>query len=407
MPTPSSGLESAGVAATPARAEAIAGSVIAAIRSAIPAAPPDATVALHEPSFGGREWDYVKDCIDTGWVSSVGSYVDRFEQMLAERVDVPSAVATVNGTAAIHAALLIAGVQPNDEVVIPTLTFVATANAVAYCGAVPHFVDSSWLTLGMDPTRLTRYLASIGERRGSNFVNRATGRVIRVVMPMHAYGHPVDLEPIAELCRDLGIMLVEDAAEALGSSYKGRPAGGLGDLGVLSFNGNKTITTGGGGAIVTRDKSLAERAKHLTTTARLKNGWRFDHDMVGYNYRLPNLNAALGCAQLEQLDSFLARKRALALRYQKAFTGIGGVRGFVEPPFATSNYWLNVLLLDEAVSDARDVVLDRTNKAGLQTRPCWTLMHRLPMFRDCPRDNLSVAEAIDACLINIPSSPSL
>jgi perosamine synthetase len=391
----------------PTRHAAAADAVISAIRTALPMVPVGTSVALHEPSFGGREWEYVKECIDTGWVSSVGSFVDRFERLLAERIEAATAVATMNGTAAIHAALLVAGVEPNDEVVIPSLTFVATANAVHYCGAIPHFVDSAWLTLGMDPERLAMHLAEIGERRGGEFVNRETGRVIRAVMPMHAYGHPVDLEPIGELCRDLGLVLVEDAAEALGSLYRGRPAGSIGHLGVLSFNGNKTITTGGGGAIVTSDKRLAERAKHLTTTARLKNGWRFDHDRVGYNYRMPNLNAALGCAQLEQLDGFVARKRDLARRYQTAFASVKDVRSFVEPSFARSNYWLNVILLDDAIRNARDTILERTNEAGLQTRPCWTLMHHLPMYRDCPRDDLSVAEAIDACLINIPSSPSL
>ena len=391
----------------PSPPEIIAEAVVSAIRAALPSMPPGKMVALHEPSFGGREWEYVKDCLDTGWVSSLGSYVDRFETMLAARMDVGAAVAAVNGTAAIHAALLLAGVEPNDEVIVPSLTFVATANAVAYCGAVPHFVDSCWQTLGMDPDRLIRHLAATGERRGKHFVNRTTGRTIRAVMPMHTYGHPVDLEPIAELCRDLGLVLVEDSAEALGSLYKGRPVGSFGTLGVLSFNGNKTITTGGGGAILTNDKTLADRARHLTTTARLKNGWHFDHDCVGYNYRMPNLNAALGCAQLEELDGFISRKRDLALRYRSAFEKVCGVRFFTEPPFATSNYWLNVILIDDAAKDARDVVLDRTNARGLQTRPCWTLMHRLPMYRDCPRDDLSVAEAIEACLINIPSSSSL
>jgi perosamine synthetase len=407
MLTPSSNRQLADPVDGSQRRGEIADAVIAAIRAALPTVPPGKQVALHEPSFGGREWDYVKECIDTSWVSSVGAFVDRFERMLADKVEAGAAIATVNGTAAIHAALLVAGVRPHDEVIIPTLTFIATANAVSYCGAIPHFVDASRLTLGMDPARLADHLAAVGERRGGEFVNRATGRVIRAVMPMHTYGHPVDLDPIAELCRDRGIMLIEDAAEALGSLYKGRPVGRSGDLAVFSFNGNKTITTGGGGAIVTNNAVLAERAKHLTTTARLKNGWRFDHDCVGYNYRLPNINAALGCAQLEQLDGFIARKRELARRYAAAFASVDQVRSFVEPPFATSNYWLNVILLDEAAAGARDTVLDRTNAAGLQTRPSWTLMHRLPMYLDCPRDDLSVAEAIDACLINIPSSPSL
>jgi perosamine synthetase len=379
--------------------------VTAAIRTAIPEAV--GQVALHEPCFAGREWDYVKECLDTGWVSSVGSFVDRFEQMLADRSGVVSAVATVNGTAALHACFLLAGVRPGDEVILPALTFVATANAVSYCGAIPHFVDSSLATLGMDPVRLERYLAAITERRGDAWVNRTTGRTIRAIVPMHTFGHPVDLDPIVELCGSLGIFLVEDAAEALGSLYKGRSVGRAGRLAALSFNGNKTITTGGGGAILTSDPQLAAAAKHLTTTARLRHGWRFDHDQIGYNYRLPNINAALGCAQLEQLDGFVARKRALAERYAAAFVGVPGVGFFVEPSFATSNYWLNAILLDDARVDARDAVLTATNEAGLQTRPAWTLMHHLAIYRNCPRDDLPVAEEIERRLINIPSSAAL
>jgi len=385
----------------------IASAVIAAIREALPDKLAATHVALHEPRFAGREWQYVKECLDTGWVSSAGTFVDRFERMLAERIGVNAAVATVNGTAALHAAFLLAGIRPNDEVIIPTLTFVATANAVSYCGAVPHLVDSAESTLGIDPIRLAGHLATIAERRGDETVNRKTGRVIRALVPMHAYGHPVDLDPIAELCRGYGLCLIEDAAEALGSLYKGRPVGRAGMLSVLSFNGNKTITTGGGGAIVTDDPKLATIAKHLTTTARLRTGWRFDHDQVGYNYRMPNLNAALGCAQLEQLDAFVARKRALAQRYAQAFSQVEDVAFFTEPPFATSNYWLNAIILGRSAAAEREAVLDATNAGGIQTRPAWTLMHRLPMYCKCPRDDLSVAEDVEARLINIPSGPSL
>jgi perosamine synthetase len=351
----------------------LAAAVTAAIRAAIPNVPATAQAPLHEPRFAGREWEYVKECLDTGWVSSVGRFVDRFERMLAERSDVPCAVATVNGTAALHACFLLAGVQAGDEVILPSLTFVATANAVSYCGAIPHFVDASMETLGMDPVRLERYLATIAERRGDVWVNRKTGRAIRAIAPMHTFGHPVDLDPVVELCQSLGIFLVEDAAEAIGSLYKGRPVGRAGRIAALSFNGNKTVTTGGGGAILTSDRRLGEAAKHLTTTARLKHGWRFDHDQIGYNYRLPNINAALGCAQLEQLDGFVARKRSLAQRYVTAFAGVPGVRFFVEPSFATSNYWLNAIFLDSLIAKDRDAVLTATNDAGLQTRPAWTL----------------------------------
>jgi perosamine synthetase len=384
----------------------LAQSVVAAIRAAVPGAA-GGRIPLHEPCFAGREWDYVKECLDTGWVSSAGSFVDRFEKTLAERVGATAAVATVNGTTALHAALLIAGVEPGDEVIVPSLTFVATANAVSHCGAVPHFADSTLDTLGLDPARLERYLADVTERRGGQLINRRTGRVVRALVPVHIYGHPVDIDPLLELARDFGLAVVEDAAEALGSSYKGRLIGGGDWLCVFSFNGNKTLTTGGGGAIVTDNQVLATAARHLTNTARLASGWNFDHDRVGYNYRMPNLNAALGCAQLEQLDGFLARKRALAARYATALNQVEHVRFFNEPAFARSNYWLNVILLDPAVADARDAVLAATNDAGLETRPAWTLMHRLPMYRDCPRDELSVAEEIAARLVNIPSGPAL
>jgi perosamine synthetase len=362
---------------------------------------------LHEPEFAGNEWTYVKDAIDTGWVSSSGSYVDRFEEMLAERLGAARVVAMSNGTAALHLALLMAGVLPGDEVLTPALTFVATANAVTYCGAHPNFVDSSEVTLGMDPQRLAPYLDRIGHRVDGHLVNRNTGRPIRAVLPMHTFGHPVDLDPLVEVCDRYGIVLVEDAAESIGSSYKGRPTGGIGRIGALSFNGNKTVTTGGGGAVITNDEELGALAKHLSTQAKVPHRWEYIHDAIGFNYRLPNLNAALGCAQLEQLDGFLADKRRLADRYIHAFEDVPGIRFFVEPPFAKSNYWLNAILLDEPDLAQRDAVLDATNAVGLQTRPAWRLMHRLPMYADAPRDDLAVAEALEARLINIPSSARL
>ncbi len=327
--------------------------------------------------------------------------------MLAETVGAAGAVATVNGTTALHAALLLAGVEPDDEVIVPSLTFVATANAVSHCGAVPHFADSSMDTLGLDPNRLERHLASAAERRGDRLVNRSTGRTIKAMVPVHIYGHPVDMDALSELARNLRIAVVEDAAEALGSTYKGRPIGSTSRLCVFSFNGNKTVTTGGGGAIVSTDATLAAAAKHLTSTARLASGWNFDHDRVGYNYRMPNLNAALGCAQLEQLSGFLARKRALAGRYRDAFARVDQVDFFDGPEEAGGNYWLNAILLAPPVAPALDAILAATREAGVDTRPAWTLMHRLPMYRHCPRDDLPVAEAIAARLINIPSGPAL
>ncbi|MBP2668196.1 MAG: aminotransferase, syn family [Deltaproteobacteria bacterium] len=370
--------------------------------------PPDRDfISLHEPRFAGNEWAYVKGCLDSGWVSSVGAFVDRFEGDLAAYTGVKRAVAMVNGTAALHICLMLAGVEAGDEVLVPALTFIATANAVAYCGAVPHFVDSEERTLGIDPARLGGYLTEAAELRRDGSHNRATGRRIKAVVPMHTFGHPVDLDPLLDVCQRFRIELIEDAAESIGTLYKGRHTGNWGRLSALSFNGNKIITTGGGGAILTNDEDLASRARHLTTTAKIPHRWEFAHDRVGYNYRLPNINAALGCAQLEQLPGFLARKRRLAERYAAAFEGIAGLRFVSEPEFARSNYWLNTLLLDEEMATARDRLLALTNDAGIMTRPAWTLMHRLPMFSGCPRMDLSIAESLERRIINIPSSAEL
>jgi perosamine synthetase len=367
----------------------------------------DTFTPLHEPEFAGNEWPYVKECLDTGWVSSAGSYVDRFEEMLADYTGVERAVAVVNGTAALHIALRLAGVQEGDEVLVPALTFVATANAVAYCGAVPHFIDSEMATLGVDPEKLDAYLDKVAVSRDGEVVNQNTGRPLRAVIAMHAFGHPVDLDPLAAVCDRHGLVLVEDAAEALGSLYEGEHVGRWGRLSTLSFNGNKTITTGGGGAILTDDDELADQAKHLTTTAKAPHRWAYVHDQLGYNYRLPNINAALGCAQLEQLPSFLERKRRLAQRYADVFEAVNGVSFVQEPSFARSNYWLNAVLLDETVAERRDEVLELTNNQGYMTRPAWRLMHRLPMYRSCPRMDLSTAKRLEQALINIPSSSKL
>jgi perosamine synthetase len=381
-------------------------SIIAAIRSALPPGR-KGPIALHEPCFQGNEWAYVKDCIDSTWVSSVGQYVDRFEIMIAEFTGAKKAVAVVNGTAALHIALKLAGVMPGDEVLVPALTFVATANAVAHCGAIPHFVDSEEKTLGMDPCKLQEYLSDIAQVDADGCTNRCTGRKIRAVVPMHTFGHPVDLDPLLEVCREFKIEMIEDTAESLGSFYKGRHTGNWGKLSILSFNGNKTITTGGGGAIITNDEALANLAKHLTTTAKIPHRWEFRHDYIGYNYRLPNLNAALGCAQMEQLPGFLERKRDLAARYNHAFQDVDGIRFFTEPPYSKSNYWLNVLLLDEVNLEQRNRLLEKTNDAGIMTRPAWTLLHKLAMFENSPRMDLTVAESLEQRLINIPSSATL
>jgi perosamine synthetase len=382
---------------------AVATKVVDALREVIG---PQRAV-LHEPLFAGNEWAYVKETIDSTFVSSVGAFVDRFERDLATVTSSPYVVATGTGTAALHIALLLAGVQPGDEVLVPTLTFVATANAVRYCNAVPHFIDVGDATLGVCATALRAHLRAIAAVRPEGLVNRATGRPIRAVVPMHAFGHPVDLDGLLDVSREFGLVVVEDAAESLGSLYRGVHTGTFGRLGTLSFNGNKTITTGGGGAILTADPELAQRAKHLTTTGKVPHNWEYRHDTVAYNYRLPNLNAALGCAQLERLPELLSAKRALTDAYAIALDGIGDVRLFREPSECRSNYWLQTLLVERGGRVLRDAILTATHAAGYYTRPAWELLHSLAHFADCPRADLPVADQLADRIINLPSSAQL
>jgi perosamine synthetase len=388
---------------------AISSSVVAATVEAVGSVlgPASGTIALHEPEFGGREWDYVKDCLDTGWVSSVGAYVDRFERDLCEVTGAPFAVATANGTSALHICVLLAGVRPGDEVLIPTLTFIATANAVSYASAVPHFVDSEAVSLGVDAAALDAYLRDTAELRDGSCFNRRTGARIRALVVMHVFGHPCDLDALVDVSERWRLVLIEDAAESLGARYKGRHTGNAGHIAALSFNGNKVITTGGGGAVLTHAADLGRRAKHLTTTARLPHRWSFLHDEVGYNYRLPNLNAALGCAQLEQLPHFVERKRRLAARYQLALAGVQGVKFLAEPEDTESNFWLNAFVLAPEQAAQRDALLAALNEAGYMSRPLWTLMHRLPMYAACPRMPVPVAESMEARVVNVPSSAKL
>jgi aminotransferase in exopolysaccharide biosynthesis len=340
-------------------------------------------------------------------VSSVGKFVDKFEIDLARYAGSKYAVATVNGTAALHVALKLAGVIQDDEVLIPALTFVATANAVTYCNAYPHFVDSEESTLGIDVTKLRSYLLINTRIVDGLCVNNLTGRIIRAIVPMHTFGHPVDMDNLIDLVSEFNLVLVEDAAESLGSTYKGKQTGTIGRLGILSFNGNKTITTGGGGAILTNDSELARRAKHLTTTAKLHHAWEYRHDEIGYNYRMPNINAALGCAQLEQLPKLLKAKRDLFSRYQSAFNKVDGVRLISEPNGCLSNYWLQTLILSADNSIHRDEVLLATNNAGYMTRPTWVLMNELEQFSSMPCMDLSSAQSLSERVINIPSSAYL
>lgn len=369
--------------------------------------PEDGPYPLHQPQIEGTAWSYVKDCLDSGWVSSVGEYVRWFEERLAETTGAAHAIATVNGTAALHICLLLAGVQRDDEVLVPSFTFVASANAIQYCGAQPHFVDIEPVSLGVDPIALESYLERIAEMRGDVCYNTKTGRPIRGLLVVHCFGHAARIAELATIAARFNIALIEDAAEALGTSAGDRSAGCYGKAAALSFNGNKTITTGGGGAILTNDSELAALATHLTTTARVDDPLVMAHDMVAFNYRMPNLNAALGCAQLEQLPDMLASKRQLAARWREVFAGLGGVRFLDEPSWGTSNFWLNALSLDPPYAAHRPQLLKAMNQAGYQCRPFWTPLHRLPMYQDQPRADLPVADDLAGRGFNLPSSAGL
>ena len=377
------------------------------VMSAILSVTGSRSLTLHEPSFKGNEWTYLKECLDSNFVSSVGKFVDRFESDLADFTGAKYAIAVVNGTAALHIALKLGGVKEKDEVLVPALNFVASANAVTYCGATPHFVDSNTKTLGVDPIKLRQYLSETSEKNSGQCINRATGRVIRALVPMHTFGHPADIDELLGIAQDFNIVLIEDAAESLGSFYHGQHTGTFGLMGVLSFNGNKIITTGGGGAILTNNAALAKKAKHITTTAKLPHAWEYRHDEIGYNYRMPNINAALGCAQLEQLTLMISSKRRLYELYQIAFRSVRGASLIKEPDQCQSNYWLQTLLLDVEQTDQRDYILSATNKAGLMTRPAWVLLNELMPFKGCPFMDLTVAEDLSKRLINIPSSTNL
>jgi len=362
------------------------------------------SLSMHEPVLAGNEWTYVKECLDTAWVSSVGKFVDRFEAELARRSGTKHAVAVVNGTSALDLCLRILGVKAGDEVLVPSLTFIATVNAAAYQSATPVFVDVEESTFGMDPDALEAFLASQTEQRGGVCVRKASGRRIAACVPVHALGYPVRIEPLLESCAKRGIPVLEDAAEALGSTYRGRPLGSFGSLGALSFNGNKILTTGGGGAVVTNDAELARRAKHLSTQAK-SDGDAFWHDEVGFNYRLTNVAAALGCAQLEQLDGFMVRKREIANLYRKLLAG-SPVKLAWEPEGARANCWLNTAIAPTPESAAK--ILAALRSRGVGARPLWAPAHRQPMFKDCPRaSDMAVTDRLWRACVSLPSSANL
>ena len=359
-------------------------------------------VMLHAPTFAGNEKRYLEECIDSTFVSSVGPFVDRFEHDIEAYTGARRAVVCVNGTNALHMAMMLAGVERDDEVLTQALTFIATCNAISYIGAHPVFIDVDPDTMGLSPAALEKWLEASAERRDDGCCyNRSTGRRIKACVPMHTFGHPVRIDEIAAICNRCGIELVEDAAESIGSLYKGRHTGTFGRVGAMSFNGNKTITTGGG-MLLFNDEELGAYAKHLTTQAKVPHPYEFVHDAIGYNYRMPNINAALGCAQLEQIDRFLESKRATAAAYADFFASEpDGIRFMKEPTDTRSNYWLCAIRMPDR--ESRDAILEYTNAHGVMTRPIWQLMTRLPMFESAERGDLSVTEALADTIVNIPS----
>ena len=358
-------------------------------------------IPLHEPRFAGNEKKYLNECIDSTFVSSIGKFVDEFEEKIASYTGAKYAIATSNGTLALHMSLLLANVKQNDEVITQPLTFVATCNAISYCGAQPIFVDVDRDTMGLSPSALKYFLENHTTVKKQQCINNKTGKVIKACVPMHTFGHPCRIDEIKEICDKHYVFLIEDAAESVGSIYKGKHTGTFGQVGVMSFNGNKIITAGGGGCIVTNDKALAKKAKHLTTTAKVPHKWNFNHDMVGYNYRMPNLNAALLVAQLENLDNFISSKRKLANMYETFFNSNNYV--FVKEPMdSKSNYWLNAIILND--KQQRDIFLNESNAQGVMTRPIWTLMSKLPMFKDSQSGDLTNSAWLEDRVVNIPSS---
>ena len=359
-------------------------------------------IPLHAPVFMGNEKKYLDECIESTFVSSVGKFVDRFEDLVAEYTGSKKAVVCVNGTNALHLALKLVGVEKDDEVITQALTFIATCNAISYAGAHPIFIDVDRDTMGLSPKAMDAWLAENAEMKDGLCYNKSTGRRIKACVPMHTFGHPVHLDELIEVCRKYNIELVEDAAESLGSFYHGKHTGTFGKVGVISFNGNKTITTGGGGMLLFQDEELAKYAKHITTQAKIPHQWEFVHDEIGYNYRMPNINAALGCAQMEQLDNILANKRSTAEKYNNFFKNNSEIEFFAEPENCRSNYWLNVVILPD--KSKQQEFLKYTNEQGVMTRPVWELMSKLPIYNKCQTDHLTNSLWFAERVVNLPSS---
>ena len=368
-------------------------------------------IGLHEPEIDELEKKYVLECLDSTFVSSVGAFIPQLEQRIQDITGAKHAIAVSNGTVGLQVALFLAGVEYGDEVIVPTLSFIATANAVSHAGAVPHFIDSEFGTMGMSPAALRTALQGM-KREGNRLVNPATGRRIAAISPMHTLGHPVKILEICAIAAEYGVPVVEDAAESLGSfvtnaAGQQQHTGTFGLTGMISFNGNKIVTTGGGGVILTNDDELGRRAKHITTTAKLPHKWEFEHDEIAWNYRMPNLNAALGMAQLEKYDSFLDQKRRLAIAYGEAFADVEGLKFVFEPEGTTSNYWLCAVQLDDPSLELRDQIMQASHDAGLLVRPMWNLLHTQRMYQSAPKGELATATALHAGLICLPSTPRL
>jgi perosamine synthetase len=361
----------------------------------------DKFIPLHQPRFWGNEKKYLNDCIDSTFVSSVGKYVDEFEKMIRDYTGAKYAIATVNGTAALHISLILAGVKKDELVITQPLCFIATSNAISYIGASPLFVDVNKHTMGLCPQKLVKYLKDNCEIKFDGCYHTLSGKKISACVPMHTFGHPCEMDELMQVCNEYKIVLVEDAAESIGSMYKGKQTGTIGKIGAYSFNGNKTITCGGGGIIVTDDEAIGKRAKHITTTAKIPHRWAFEHDEIGYNYRLPNINAALACAQMEQLDGFLKEKRILSEEY-KSFFSSRSETFISEPKDCKSNYWLNAILLKD--KKEKDEFLTYTNDSGVMTRPIWVPMHKIEMFKNCYRGDLENTEWLEDRIVNFPSS---
>ena len=362
--------------------------------------------SLHEPYFCGNEWKYVKKTLDDNYVSSIGSFVNKFEEQIKKVTKSKYAIPVVNGTEALHLSLVACGVKNDDEVLVPTITFVGTANAILYSGAVPHFVDSEFETLGIDPLKLEKYLKKITVKKGKFYFNKKTKKRIKAIMPVHIFGNICQIDKILKIAKKYNLIIIEDAAEALGSFFKNKHAGTFGLIGCFSFNGNKILTTGGGGAIITNNKLLAKKIKHLSTTAKINHRWEYIHNEVGYNFRMPNLNAALGSAQIENLNKFLKSKRKLFLRYCNEFSKVNDIRLIKNPQFAKSNNWLNTIFIKNSSIKKRNKVLSLAQKKGIFLRPVWKPLHTLKHLNKMPRMNLDAAKKIYESCINLPSSAS-